>query len=188
MRPRNLTVLHESAHLVARFVLGTIVHVDYIEVPRSGSAGGGAAARVGVTRTVGDAIRTRADAEAEIVSTLAGSAALRELQLDDAGGEADEEMAAKVAIAFTGGDVDKSLELYNRCLERAERLVATARFQDFLLQLTEELMNVPAMSGARAAELLRGWDPQRAVRGQTDWTLQRLAEHYGAPSPSASRT
>ena len=36
MRPRNLTVAHEAAHVVARYLGGTLRHVDLVEVPASG--------------------------------------------------------------------------------------------------------------------------------------------------------
>jgi hypothetical protein len=138
VRPRELTVAHEAAHVVARYILGTLEHVDLVEVPYSGNAGAGAAGRVGVKRGIADATRTRDEAEREIVSALAGSAALRELRLDESGGEADEEIAGTIALAFTNWSRAEAMELYDDCLARTERLVASWRFQDLLLRLYKE--------------------------------------------------
>jgi hypothetical protein len=73
------------------------------------------------------------------------------------------------------------VELYDRCLARTERLVASWKFQDLLLRLYERLMAVSAMSGARAGELLRLWDPQATVSRQWDWTYADLAATYRHP-------
>jgi hypothetical protein len=161
MRPRSLTIAHESGHVVARHVLGLLHGVDLIEVPYSGRVGAdrNAAARVGSSRTIGDVISDRDTAEREIVCLLAGSEAMRELHVDDSGGESDLETAAKIALEHTAWDRDRAVEMFDRCVERTKALVATERFQDLLVRLMVALDAVPAMSGRRAGELLRLWDP-----------------------------
>jgi hypothetical protein len=101
--------------------------------------------------------------------------------LDHSGGEADEETAGTIALVFTNWSKSGAVELYEHCVARTERLVASWRFQDLLLQLYEALMAVPAMSGDRAGELLRSWDPQATVSRQWDWTYADLAATYAHP-------
>jgi hypothetical protein len=157
---------------------------DLIEIPMSGNAGGGAAARVTGTGRLDEVIHSERDAECEIAATLAGSAAMRALGLDDAGGEADRETAARIAVWFTG-EADAALELHERAEARTEALVATRRFQDLLLDLLPALIAVPAMTGRRAEELLEGWDPEAPMSGVRGMTYEQFAAAH--PSPWSAR-
>jgi hypothetical protein len=49
------------------------------------------------------------------------------LRLDDSGGESDEKT---IALCFTNWSRSGAVELYDQCVARTERLVASWRFQD----------------------------------------------------------
>ena len=124
---------------------------------------------------------TRADAERGMITALAGSAALRELGLFDSGGEPDEQLAGTIALASTAYDADAAVRMFDDCKARCEELVARPAYQYLLVSLAAHLEDVPAITGAHAAKLLRGWDPKTQVFRQPDWTYSALAERYRRP-------
>ncbi len=157
-RARNLTCTHEAAHLVAHHYAGTLGTVDLVQVPRSGDAGGGAAGRVGTTRTFEEVARNRGDAESAIMVCLAGTAALRELAVDAEGGDEDERTAGTIALAATNWNAEEAAKMFDECKARAEQLVAEDDFQALLLRLSMHLMEVPAISGRLVEKLLWRWE------------------------------
>ncbi len=177
-----LTAAHEAAHCVAGYVLGIADDVDLIQVPTSGHVGRGAGGSVSSKRTLEDVARNRTDAEREIVMTLAGSEAMRELGVDASGGDSDEVSAARVAVWATT-TADEAFDLLERCRARTKRLVATERFQTLLIDLTGYLADPshPIVSGELCAKLLRSWDPEAPVYRQPDWTYSELAATYRRP-------
>jgi hypothetical protein len=177
-----LTAAHEAAHAVAGYVLGVADDVDLIQVPTSRHLGGGAGGVVSSKRTLTEIVRNREDAEREIVVTLAGSEAMRELGVDDSGGDSDEVSAARVAVWATT-TADEALELLERCRARTKRLVATERFQTLLLELTNYLADPshPIVSGGFCARLLRGWDPEAPRSGVRGATLEQFAAMHWSP-------
>jgi hypothetical protein len=134
------TIVHEACHAVAAYLGGLQVAVMDAEH----------------SRTWAD-LRDKGDAG--IVTALAGAWGCRALDVDADGGRGDDRVAVEIARAESSS-AEAAVGLLERCTDKTIALVASQRFRDLVMQLTIELFNDPRpLSGARANEMLRGWDP-----------------------------
>jgi hypothetical protein len=107
---------------VAAFVLDR--PIDVVRVP-DGGLGHGASGQVMLKPLERP---TREDSEDHVVIALAGSAACRELGVDDGGGESDDRVAATIARSVTS-TADEAVDLLLEAHTRTAKLVGTPRFR-----------------------------------------------------------
>ena len=171
--PAVLVAFHESAHVTAAYMLGREVEI----VTAHGSP------RTESGRTFAD-IRSRTDAEDEVVVLLSGSASIEELGIRSVGGGHDERLAGEIAVYATR-TVEEAVALFDRARDRMRSLVRSARFQNLTIALAVELAETPAVSGRRAQELLASWDPAPVASGVRGATLAEFASWHSSPWATA---